>query len=246
MMLALLYHRAGGGKYANSVSMMDRHLGYIAKRYRTVWPGEPLHFFKNEICLTFDDATYDFYYHIFPLLKKYRLRALLSVPVRFIQESSGLDPSIRLSLPYSAVMKDDAFLTHAPFCTWQELREIARSGLVQIASHSYHHLNMLAAGLDLELDIVQSKKILEKKLDVAVRTFVYPLGKFNPAIHRQVKRHYDYAMRIGTAWNLSWQNSSGIVYRVISDNLISPDQPFGLKRKMIYVWFYLINTLRKR
>ncbi|MBF8263232.1 MAG: polysaccharide deacetylase [Parachlamydiales bacterium] len=246
MMLALLYHRVGDGKYANPWPMMDRHLGYIAKRYRTVWPGEPLHLFRREICLTFDDATFDFYYYIFPLLKKYQLRALLAVPVRYIQESSDLAPSIRLSIPYSSAMKGDIYRTHAPFCTWQELREMAHSGLVQIASHSYHHQNLLTPGLDLELDIAQSKKILEEKLGVEVRTFVYPLGKFNPAIHRQVKRHYDYAMRIGTAWNMSWQNISGMVYRVISDNLTSVDQQFCLKRKLTYLWFYLINTLRRR
>jgi peptidoglycan/xylan/chitin deacetylase (PgdA/CDA1 family) len=246
MMLALLYHRVGDGKYANPLAMMDRHLGWIAGRYRTVCPGEPLRLLRCDVCLTFDDATYDFYYYIFPLLKKYRLRALLAVPVRFIQESSSLDPAVRLSIPYREAMKGDQFRTHVPFCTWQELREMVQSGHVDIASHSYHHQNMLTPGLDLDLEIALSKGILEEKLGRTIRTFVYPLGKFNPAIHRQVKRHYDFAVRIGTAWNLSWQNGSGIVYRVISDNLTSIDQHFRWKRKLVYIWFYLINSLRGR
>ena len=245
-MLAFLYHRAGAGKYANSPEMMERHFAWIAKRYRTVWPGEALSPFRLDVCLTFDDATYDFYHYVFPLLKRYHLKALLAVPVYFIQESSDLSPTVRLSVPYSAAMKGDTFRTSVPFCTWAEIKEMVQSQHVQIASHSYYHLDMLSSGLDLDLEIEGSKRALEEKLQTPVRTFVYPLGKFDRRLHRMVKRHYEFAMRIGTAWNTSWQNQTGIVYRIISDNLQTPDQHFCWQRKISYFWFYLLNSLRRR
>jgi hypothetical protein len=53
-------------------------------------------------------------------------------------------------------------------------------------------------------------------------------------------------MRIGTAWNTSWQNRSGVIYRVICDNLIVLDEPFSWQNKISYFWFYLLNTARRR
>jgi len=245
-MLAFLYHRVGEGKYANPFWMMEKHFAWLAKKHRTVLPGDPLRAFQLDVCLTFDDATFDFYHYVFPLLKRYNLKAVLSVPVYYILESSDVDPDVRLAVPYSSAMKGDTYRTHAPFCTWAEIREMAQSGYVQVASHSVHHQNMLLSGLDLELEIVGSKRLLEEKLHMPIRTFVYPLGKFNRNIHRMVKRHYEFAMRIGTAWNTSWQNQSGIIYRIISDNLLITNQHFSFRRKISYGWFYLLNSLRRR
>lgn len=246
MMLAFLYHRVGDGKYANSPAMMEKHLAWIANRFRVVLPGEPLRRFSLDVCLTFDDATYDFYHYLFPLLKSLKIRALLAVPTKFIQASTLIDPNERLSIPYSMAMKGDCHRVHCPFCTWQELKEMAQSGFVEIASHSVHHQNLCTPGLDLDLEIRESRQILEDQLQVPIRTFVYPLGKFNRSIHEQVKKHYEFAIRIGTAWNMSWQNMSGIVYRVISDNMISIDHHFSGRKKISYLWFFLLNTVRQR
>jgi len=246
MMLAFLYHRVGDGKYANSSEMIEKHLTWISENYPVVLPGETLSRFSIDVCLTFDDATYDFYHFLFPILKRLKMRALVAVPTKFIQNSTTLDPEERLSIPYSTAMKDDIYRLHCPFCTWQELREMAQSGFVEIASHSVHHQNLLTPGLDLDLEIKGSKQILEEQLQVPVRTFVYPLGKFNRSIHDQVKKNYEFAMRIGTAWNISWQNTSGIIYRIINDNMVSIDQHFCNRKKLSFLWFFLLNSIRKR
>lgn len=245
-MLAFLYHRVGSGKYANPPEMLEAHFAYIAKRYPIVLPGEPLAPFSLNICLTFDDATYDFYHYAYPLLKKYALRALLAVPAGYILEETSLDPAIRLSIPYSAAMKDDIFRTHAPFCSWAELTEMVQSGRVAIASHSLTHRHLLTPNIDLHQEIVDSKALLEKKLCTSINTFVYPLGKFNRSVHKLVKQHYTFAMRIGAAWNRNWQNTNGIVYRVISDNLASPAQHLHFKRFAGFTWFHILNMLRGR
>ena len=246
MMMVLLYHRVGDGKYSNSLPMIKQNLSWISQHCTTIWPGDPFHLFRRNVCLTFDDATFDFYRFVFPLLRQFHLKALLAVPVHFIQESTNLDPSIRLSAPYSIHMEGETFKTHVPFCTWEEIKEMVQSGYVQVASHSMNHQNLLAKGIDLDQEIGFSKQVLEEKLQVPISTFVYPLGKFNRDIHRAVKLHYTYAMRIGTAVNMSWQNHSGIIYRISSDNLQTPDQHFHWSCKISYFWFYLLNSLRGR
>ncbi len=246
MMLAFLYHRVGPGKYANPPEMLESHFAHLAAHYPIVLPGEPLAPLNLNICLTFDDATYDFYHYAYPLLKKYNLRALLAVPAAYILEDTTLNPNLRLSIPYSAAMKGDTFQTHAPFCTWAELNEMVQSGHVAIASHSLTHCHLLTPNLDVHREIAGSKALLEEKLNTPVTTFVYPLGKFNKPIHKLVKNHYPFAMRIGNAWNRNWQNTNGIIYRVISDNLASTTQHLKLKRFLAFTWFHLLNTLRGR
>ena len=171
---------------------------------------------------------------------------MLGVPAGFIQPKSSLAPEIRLGVPYSQTMKADVFRTHHPFCTWEELKEIQESGLVEIASHSMTHSNLLKEGVDLISEVEGSKKLLEKMLKIKVQTFIYPLGKFNRPLHTYVKKHYEFAMRIGAALNFGWQNHSGIIYRVLSDNLTSIEEPFKKTRYLSYAWFYLVNSLRKR
>lgn len=241
-MMAFLYHRVAEGKRANPLAMMEEHLALFAGR--TVLPGDPLD--ARSVCLTFDDAYFDFYHFIFPLLKKYHLRALLAVPVHYILEKTSLPPAVRLGVTYREAMQNDVHLSHAPFCTWEELSEMTSSGLVEIASHSMHHQSLLTPGLNLDLEIAGSKQLLEEKLHCPIRTFVYPLGQFNRTIHARVKRHYEFAMRIGSTWNTSWQNYSGMIYRILSDNLVSPDQHLRLTRQFSYAWFYLLNSLRGR
>jgi peptidoglycan/xylan/chitin deacetylase (PgdA/CDA1 family) len=246
MMLALLYHRIGNGKRSNPPDTMRDHLEYIAGRYRTVLPGDVLDPFSPSVCLTFDDATYDFYHYVYPLLKRLHLRAVLAVPVRFIQNSSQVHSSTRLSVPYLIAMKDNVYRTHVPFCTWEELQEMTSSGHVEIASHSFSHVHLLTPNLDLDHEIAGSQRILQTLLKKKIRTFVYPFGKFNHSVHQKVRQHYEFAMRIGTAWNWSWQNRSQVIYRVICDNLPSIRYPFSFLRKGIYAWSYLINSIRGR
>lgn len=244
MLITFLYHRVGSGKYANSKELIENQLLYLSKKYNIVLPGEKVSLFKINICLTFDDGFYDFYHFVYPILKKLKIKALLSVPVHFILDHTTIDPQTRLSISFKDAMNSP--LEKAPFCTWEELKEMSDSKLVQIASHSYNHKSLTDNNIDIDLEIVNSKKILEEKLKTKISTFVYPLGKFNDQIHKKVKEHYKFAMRIGTGINFSWQNINSITYRIMSDNLTTMKQNLKLKRFISYFWFFFLNTFRKR
>ncbi|MFA6118908.1 MAG: polysaccharide deacetylase family protein [Parachlamydiales bacterium] len=246
MILAFLYHGIGDGKYSNTPLMIQNHLEYLSKNYNIVLPGERTNPFKINICLTFDDGLYGFYYYVFPLLKKLKIKVLLSIPIKYILEDTSLDPKSRLEVSYKDAFKKEVYSSSAPFCTWKELKEMVDSKFVCIASHSFNHIKLTDENLDLELEIAESKKILEKKLNTEVNTFVYPLGKFNEKIHKKVKENYKYAMRIGSAINFSWQNMNSITYRINSDNLLSENENVKLKKYISYLWFFFLNTFRKR
>ncbi len=225
----LMYHRVGRGKYSNPYEMLASHLKFVKKHYPIVLPGDPLLPRKVSLCLCFDDASFDFYHFVFPLLKKLDLRVLLAVPPKYILNSTTLTPEERLSVPYYLAMQEKMYEEKAPFATWEELKEMASSGCVEMASHSYSHPNLTYPYIDAEQEVVLSKKILEEKLPQAITSFVYPFGKVNGAIHRLVTRHYPYTFRIGGALNFNWKMGKFPLTRLSADNLTTPDAILSIR-----------------
>ncbi len=108
----------------------------------------------RSIILTFDDGYRDFYTDVFPILKKYQVKAVAYIVPNFLDKPNNL-------------------------ATWQ-LKEIAKSGLVEIGAHTMNHSYL--AGLPLQrvkYEVEQSKKFLERNLGVKVVSFAYPYGAFD-------------------------------------------------------------------
>jgi peptidoglycan/xylan/chitin deacetylase (PgdA/CDA1 family) len=220
-----MYHHVNSDDLplSNSDVMMGAHLELISERYTTIFPGELIG--SRTICLTFDDAYYDFYYYVFPLLKKYNLKALLAVPAAFILDETDIEPRKRLSLKHQDIYEN--YQTFAPFCTYAELREMVQSGHVEIASHSMNHVNLTQEGVDLEKEIFGSKVMLEDKLGCRIDSFVFPFGKYNDAAIALAQEYYSYVFRIGNALNPSWNGIGGLIYRIKGDGLKRPCSLFN-------------------
>ncbi len=78
------------------------------------------------ILLTFDDGFASLYTRVYPLLLAY------GVPIVATLEVSWLEPSAGSQVPYG-----DGSVPREKFVSWEQVREMARSGLVEFASHSY-------------------------------------------------------------------------------------------------------------
>lgn len=232
MLRVIMYHHVNSDDLplSNSDVMMKAHLELISERYTTIFPGEPIT--ERSICLTFDDAYYDFYYYVFPLLKKYNLKALLAVPSAFILDETDIESEKRLSLKHHEIYENhEAF---APFCTYVELREMVQSRHVQIASHSMNHANLTQEGVDLEKEIFGSKVTLEDKLGCRIDSFVLPFGKYNDAAVALAREHYSYVFRIGNALNPSWNGIGGLIYRIKGDGLKRPHELFSPLKRFVF------------
>ena len=223
MLLILMYHRAGapGLGAGNTPPVLEAHFEYLRRRFDVVLPGEPLRFGRLSVCLTFDDAYADFYAQVFPLLKKFGLRAVVAVPTRFILSQTTRPMAERLGVPQREAMQGEGFQTRAPFCTWAELREMTASGWVQAASHSHRHPCLTDAGVDVEFEAAHSKSVLEEQLQRPISTFIYPYGSVNAKAHGIVRRHYSFAMRVGAGLNSGWFPWRQPLSRVGADN--TPD-----------------------
>jgi len=214
---------------------MAQHLLFLKENYPVIFPHEK----KSglSVCLTFDDATFDFYHTVFPLLKKLQMKAILAVPIFPILASTSLSPEKRLK------MEPDIAKKSAAFCTWKEIQEMADSPFIEIASHSYSHEDLSKKEVDLDLEILQSKKTLEDKIKTRVKTFIYPYGRCNRRALKKAREHYTYSMRIGSAFNFF---SSPLLYRVPCDNYAQISHLFKPKTKVRLFLKTLVCKIRRR
>jgi biofilm PGA synthesis lipoprotein PgaB len=76
------------------------------------------------VLITFDDGFRSVYTHVLPLLKLFGYPAVVSVVTDWIEHDANVQQAGRT-------------LTRADFLTWEQVAELSRSGLVEIASHSH-------------------------------------------------------------------------------------------------------------
>ncbi|WP_448600355.1 polysaccharide deacetylase family protein, partial [Thermoleptolyngbya sp.] len=119
------------------------------------------------VLLTFDDGYLGHYEYVYPLLKKYGYPGVFSIYTGKVERDYG-----------------------RPGLTWAQLREMAADPLVAIASHSVTHPKNLADLDDHELrwEVTTSKRILEEKLGVSVKHFVYPEGNYDERVKAAVRQ----------------------------------------------------------
>jgi peptidoglycan/xylan/chitin deacetylase (PgdA/CDA1 family) len=121
---------------------------------------------EKPVLLTFDDNYLGQYKYVFPLLKKYNYPAVWSVHTRFVGTGG-----------------------QKPKANWDQLREMQKSGLITIASHTVNHLNLKdLSEKEIEKEVTESKKVLEKELGVSIDYFTYPEGDFTDISRDKLKK----------------------------------------------------------
>jgi len=232
MLLCIMYHHINSDKFSNSRDVFERHLKYMRSKFNIVLPGDELS--KINICLVFDDGYYDFYHFVFPLLRKYSVKVILSVPAKYILEDTDLSSNERLSLKHSDIMKDSNYIKYAPFCTWGEINEMVDSGLVRVASHSFSHIDLTQENVNFDLELKKSKEIIESKIRQSIDSFTFPYGSFNENIKSIALKYYKYLFGIGSIDNGTWDGFNKILYRICGDDLKSFNDRLSLKFLLLY------------
>ena len=107
---------------------------------------------SRPVLLTFDDGHLDNYTQLFPLLQKHQVPALIFLVTDFI----GQKPD---------------------YLTWQQVREMQQSGLVEFGSHTCSHARLRKiSDEEIRREVSRSKKEIEQRLGVPCRAFCYPFG----------------------------------------------------------------------
>lgn len=173
-----------------------------AQAGRAALPAKP-------VLLTFDDGYRGFRTHIYPLLRLFEYPAVLALVTRWID-----DP-----------MRGEADApAQATMLTWDEVRDIARDGLVEIASHS-HDLHRAVRGNPqgslfaaatartydpaartyeadadyeqrLRADLARSAELIARHTGTRPRAIVWPYGGYN-LVSRRIARELGMPVSLG-------------------------------------------------
>lgn len=117
---------------------------------------------KNSVVLTFDDGYEDFYTDVFPILRRYGVKATLYVVNDFIDRPN--------------------------YATAEQLKDIAASGLVEIGAHTLNHESLAGkTQAEVKRQIEGSKQDLEQRFGIPAQTLAYPYGHFDAQAVSAVK-----------------------------------------------------------
>lgn len=141
---------------------------------------------KNSVVLTFDDGRATLWTVAFPLLRRYGFRAISFIVPGCIMDCAPESPTFadyeKKRVPVLLLLAREQ--SDEPLCSWQEIREMHESGVIDFQSHTmFHHLTAV------------SPQIVD---------FIHPdydrnFGDFNvPAYHTKGKSHFTRQMPFGT------------------------------------------------
>jgi biofilm PGA synthesis lipoprotein PgaB len=148
------------------------------------------------VLLCWDDGYKSFYTHVLPLLKAYNFPAVLALVGEWM--SAGKDET---------VLYGSTYVSREKFLSWQEVMEVHKSGLVEIASHSMnlHRAlladtsgDMLPAAIThafnpetlqyetefdyserIRVDLERNSQLIARHLGERPRVMVWPFGRYN-------------------------------------------------------------------
>ncbi len=151
---------------------LERQLQYLTENGYT-----PIHFedlgrvdgIEKPILLTFDDGYADNYTELFPLLKKYGVKAT----VFMIMGSVGQEH----------------------YLTREQIAEMDQSGLVSFQSHTMtHEFLSTRTAEQLEQELYQSKLELARITGKESFVLCYPTGKYSESSLKATAEHYEFGL----------------------------------------------------
>jgi len=173
----LMYHKVNdlpGNPLSVPVALFEEQMAELRDLGYTVVDLEAVleHYAKGTrlperpVLITFDDGYRDNLAHAAPVLERYGYRAVIFVPIGYLDDPRPLPHEERLAMRGLINGTLD----------WGELRELEAAG-VRVESHGISHRPLAALELDeATREIVLSKLRLEDRLGRPVRSFAYVKG----------------------------------------------------------------------
>jgi len=188
------------------------------------------------ILLTFDDGYQSVYQYAFPVLKMFNIPAVIALVGNWLEQKDTID-------------FDGKKVPRSDILSWDELKEMQQSGLIEIASHSHSlHQGILAnpqgnkepaattRSYDsqqqkyedeshyqqrIRADLKQNNELLRKHFGYSPRIIVWPYGRYNSTTK-------DIALKLGMPIGLTLDDGANTastplyrLRRVLVENVMS-------------------------
>lgn len=164
-----------------STAKFEAQLQYIKDHGYTVIPlqdavaylqGKKKDLPAKPVVITADDGRITVYQYMLPLIRKYK------VPVTLF-----IYPSMISRTNYAL--------------TWKQIETLKETGYFDIQSHTYYHPNFneeqkalspAAYKQLVQAQLLESKKVLQEKMDTPITLLAWPYGIYNPYLEQQAKK----------------------------------------------------------
>lgn len=222
----IMYHEVKPYKTRKDVitpAEIESDLNYLnANHYTTITMTDLIDYANSKkelpqkpIIISFDDGYYNTYYYVFPLLKKYNIKIVLSIIGKNTDDATQFPEN---NMNYSHV-------------TWDQANEMKDSGLVEIQNHTYnlHTITRKRFGCKknkteslqhyeqiLTEDIGKLQQEITAMTATTPNTFTYPYG-------RASKESYPIIKKLGFQASLTCDYGLNIIGK-------DPSKLYGLKR----------------
>lgn len=222
----IMYHQVkpfNTGKDVITPGEIESDLKYLTdNHFNTITMTDLVHYVydgkelpEKPIILTFDDGYYNNYVYVYPLIKKYNVKIVISLVGKSTDDFSNI-PDVNVD--YSHL-------------TWDQVNEMLSSGLVEFQNHTYHLHNITRNRYGCNKNSGESQEHYEKVLredigklqdeitdmtGITPNTFNYPYGKTCSDSNGIIKK-------LGFKASLTCDYGVNFITR-------NPDDLFGLKR----------------
>lgn len=177
----LTYHRIGprASRMVLTADAFEAQLDYLKQNdYRVIRLADLADFFagrrvlpRRAVVITFDDGHVSSYEYAYPLLVKYGFPATYFLYTDFLGAKEGL--------------------------AWGQIREMAKSGLIDFQAHSKTHPNLmlrLAGESDqhyrdrIDTEVKGARDLIQRNLQSKVTYYAYPFGDANQTVLDRLSR----------------------------------------------------------
>lgn len=175
----IYYHRvikdlSQAGKHGIYVTaeMFDEHMHYLKSNgFQAVTFEEALQIKRENrkgkfVVITFDDGYEDNYLYAFPILKEYGFSATIFLVAALKTNSwDEQEPQVKMM-------------------STNQIKEMYKYG-IQFGSHTLGHCNLTEVGSHVaDRELAESKRLLEDKLGIDIKTMAFPYGSCNDEIKK--------------------------------------------------------------
>ncbi len=179
--VALVYHHFGHDTPASTSvtpELFEAHLKFLKENdFSVIFLSEAMRLYEAQepfpnrcVVLTADDAYTTVLSGAMPLLEKYDL------PMTIFVTTEGVERG------YSA------------YLSWEQMREMKKSGLIEYGNHSHTHEHFILGRGDFEADLLKTAAILERELGGDNALYAYPYGEFDESMIAVLADHGYYGI----------------------------------------------------
>ena len=181
-------------------------------REKTIITNEIKSINSDSYILTFDDGNKSDFEIVLPILNKFKLKAIFFIVPSFVG-------------------KED-------YLTWEQIKVLKENGM-EIGSHSLTHPNFTNLNKDEKItEIMESKRIIESKLNSKIHSFAFPFGFFDKESENIVLSS-GYSFCFNSMHGLNGTSSKVLKRNSLnsSSNKINIDNTLNPGNKTLLLWY---------